>query len=154
MKKLLEKYREIISYLVVGGLTTLVSLGVYYACVLTVLNPRKPIQLQAANVISWIAAVAFAYFANRRFVFRSNDPKKVQEASRFVLARVGTLLMDMGLMFLMVTALGMSDKIAKLIVQVVVTVGNYIFSKFMVFHNVDPPASAVDADVHSGRHSR
>jgi putative flippase GtrA len=39
----------------------------------------------------------------------------------------------MGTMFLLVTTLGMNDKIAKLIVQVIVTIGNYLFSKLLVF---------------------
>ena len=129
-----EKYREIVNYLIVGGLTTLVSLGVYYACVLTFLNPSKPIQLQAANVISWIAAVTFAYFTNRRFVFDSKRKDILSEAAAFTGSRVATLLMDMGCMFLMVTVAGINDKIAKIVVQVIVTISNYIFSKFFVFH--------------------
>jgi putative flippase GtrA len=32
-----------------------------------------------------------------------------------------------------VTLLGMNDKIAKLIVQVIVTIANYVISKFFVF---------------------
>ena len=51
----------------------------------------------------------------------------------FFTARVGTLLMDMGIMFVFVTLLGFNDKIIKLVVQVVVTVANYVFSKFFVF---------------------
>ena len=70
-RELLKKYREQISYLVVGGLTTAVSLLTYYLCTKTFLNPEIPLQLQAANVISWICAVAFAYVTNRRYVFRS-----------------------------------------------------------------------------------
>lgn len=128
-----SKHREIINYLIVGGLTTVVSLGTYYACVFTFLDPRNPVQLQAANVISWIAAVLFAYFTNRRFVFESHDPNMLREGAAFFASRIGTLLMDMGTMFLLVTVLGMSDKIAKLIVQVIVTVGNYVFSKYLVF---------------------
>ena len=62
-----KKYKEIINYLVVGGLTTVVSLGTYYICVLTVLDPQKGWQMQTANVISWIAAVTFAFFANRKY---------------------------------------------------------------------------------------
>ena len=65
---------EIVRYLIVGGLTTVVSLSVYYGCVLTFLDPENPLQLQAANIISWIAAVTFAFFANRIFVFRSRGP--------------------------------------------------------------------------------
>ena len=124
---------EIVRYLIVGGLTTAVSLGVYYGCVFTFLDPKDPVQLQAANIISWIAAVTFAFFANRIFVFRSTSTGMLQEAKAFYLARVGTLLMDMGIMFIGVTILGFSDKIMKLVVQVVVTIANYVFSKLFVF---------------------
>lgn len=125
--------REIMSYLIVGGLTTVVSLGVYYACVMTVLDPKDSLQLQIANIISWIAAVTFAYFTNRKYVFESHDPNMIKEGAAFFASRIGTLLMDMGTMFLLVTVIGMNDKIAKLIVQVIVTTGNYLFSKLLVF---------------------
>ena len=124
---------EIFRYLIVGGLTTVVSLGAYYGCVLTFLDPKDPLQLQAANIISWIAAVTFAFFANRIFVFRSRGAGVLREAGAFYLARVGTLLMDMGIMFTGVTLMGYSDKIMKLVVQVVVTIANYVFSKLFVF---------------------
>ena len=128
-----ENYKEIIRYLIVGVLTTLVSLGVYYGCVYTFLDPENAVQLQIANILSWIAAVTFAYFANRKYVFRSENKNMLKEAAAFFAARVGTLLMDMGIMFVFVTLLGFSDKIMKLVVQVVVTVANYVFSKLMVF---------------------
>lgn len=134
MKELYIKYREIISYLIVGGLTTVVSLVTYYACVLTALDPNHPVQLQCANILSWIAAVAFAYVTNRRFVFQSKNKHMLREAGAFVASRVSTLVMDMALMFVMVTLGGLNDKIAKLAVQVVVTVANYVLSKFFVFH--------------------
>ncbi len=135
IKDLWNRYREIISYLIVGGLTTVVSLGVYYGLVLTVLDPRNPIQLQAANILSWICAVTFAYFTNRSFVFQSKNSNMLTEAAGFFASRVSTLLMDMAIMFVTVTLMGMSDKIAKLIVQVVVTIMNYVLSKFLVFRN-------------------
>lgn len=74
--ELYKKYKEIINYLIVGGLTTIVSLGVYYICVFTILNPNVPFELKDANVISWIVAVTFAYFTNRRFVFESKSKNK------------------------------------------------------------------------------
>ena len=132
-KTLYQKYKELINYLIVGGLTTVVSLGVYYGCVLTFLNPEVPVQLQAANVLSWIAAVTFAYFTNRKYVFESKNEKRLQEAAAFYGSRVTTRLLDMFCMFLMVTLMGWNDKVAKLIVQVLVTVANYILSKFLVF---------------------
>ena len=136
MEKLIslyKRYKEIVNYLIVGGLTTVVSLGLYYACVLTILDPEVAVQLQAANIISWIAAVTFAYFTNRKFVFESKNENKLKEAAAFYGSRVTTLLVDMGCMFLMVTLFGWNDKIAKLIVQVIVTVANYVLSKFIVF---------------------
>ena len=136
MEKLIslyKRYKEIVNYLIVGGLTTVVSLGVYYGCVLPILDPEVAVQLQAANIISWIAAVTFAYFTNRKFVFESKNENKLKEAAAFYGSRVTTLLVDMGCMFLMVTLFGWNDKIAKLIVQVIVTVANYVLSKFIVF---------------------
>ena len=86
IKELYQKYKEIINYLIFGVLTTVVSLVTYYICVFTVLNPDNAIQLQIANVISWIISVAFAYITNRKFVFESNEENKIKEAlSKFEL---------------------------------------------------------------------
>ena len=76
----------------------------------------------------------FAYVTNRRFVFQSRNEHLLREAGAFVASRVSTLLMDMALMFVMVTLGGLNDKLAKLVVQVAVTVANYVLSKFFVFH--------------------
>lgn len=133
IKELYLKYKEIINYLIVGGLTTLISLIVYYVCVLTFLNPEIPIQLQIANILSWIAGVTFAYFTNRKFVFESKNPNKIKEATKFVGSRITTLLLDMFVMYIGVTVLKFNDKIMKIIAQILVIVGNYIISKLFVF---------------------
>lgn len=136
MKKIIslyKKYEEIINYLIVGGLTTAVSLVTYYACVLTILNPKNALELQIANIISWIVSVSFAYITNRIFVFKSKSKNILKEIGTFVSARIITLFFDMFIMFLMVTLMGINDKISKIIVQVVVIVLNYLFSKLFVF---------------------
>ena len=81
IKLLYKKYKEIINYIIVGGMTTVVGLGIYYILVISVLDPLKPVELQIANICSWIGAVAFAYFTNRKFVFESQNQNKVKEAS-------------------------------------------------------------------------
>ena len=134
IRELYMKYRELIRYIIVGGMTTVVSLGTYYLLVFTVLDPKDALQLQIANVISWIAAVTFSYFASRSYVFASKNENVLKEMIDFYIARLATLGMDMGIMFLTVTIYGINDKIAKLIVQIVVTVGNYMLSKFWVFN--------------------
>ena len=133
LKNLYIKYRELIRYIIFGVLTTAVSLGVYFLSTRTFLDPNRPVQLQLANVLSWIAAVSFAYITNRRFVFESRNRNILKEAGAFFLSRLGTLGMDMGLMFLGCTVLKLDDRIMKLIVQAVVLVSNYLLSKFLVF---------------------
>jgi len=128
-----RKYEEIINYLIVGVLTTVVSLVTYYLCTYTFLDPNSSLQLQFANIISWVCSVIFAFVTNRIFVFKSKNKKLLKEISSFVVSRLATLVMDMGLMFLGVTLLGLNDKLIKLVVQVIVIVLNYIFSKIFVF---------------------
>lgn len=133
IKELYTKHKEIINYLIIGGLTFIVSMLSYYLCVVTFLDPLDPIQLQIANVISWIFAVTFAYFTNRKYVFESKNKNIIGEMTGFFASRLATLFMEMAVMFLTVTVLKMNDKIAKLIAQIVVIVGNYVFSKLFVF---------------------
>lgn len=138
MKKIInlyKKYNEIINYIIVGGLTTLVSLASYYICVSTFLNPKSAIELQIANIISWVLSVTFAYFTNRMFVFKSKNKNKLKEALKFYMFRVSTLFIDMGFMFLLVSLLSVNDKVSKILVQFIILVLNYLFSKFLVFKN-------------------
>lgn len=136
MKKIQEiyqKWHEIINYLIVGVLTTIVSLGIYYGLVFTILNPKEALQLQMANIISWIGSVLFAYITNRKFVFQSKTKKKGIEFISFIASRIATLLMDMTIMYLGVTWLKGNDKIWKIISQGTVIIANYILSKVFVF---------------------
>jgi len=131
--KLYKDNKEIINYLIIGVLTTVVSLVTYYLLTFSVLNPNNDLELQIANVISWIVSVAFAYVTNRKYVFESKSKDIKKELSKFVSSRITTLLIDMGLMFIFVSLLSFNDKIIKLIVQFVVIVLNYVFSKLFVF---------------------
>ena len=129
----MKNVKEIFSYLVVGVLTTVVSFVTYFILTRTFLDPNNAIKLQIANIISWIAAVTFAYITNRIFVFESKNKNIFLEVLLFVLARVLSLAMDMGCMFIVVTLLKRSDLIGKLVSQVVVTIANYVLSKLIVF---------------------
>lgn len=133
IKELYLKYKEVINYLIFGVLTTVVSLAVYYISVFTFLNPENAIQLQLANILSWIAGVTFAYFTNRKYVFQSNEQNKLKEAGKFVVSRIITLIIDMLVMWLGVTILHCNDKIMKLISQVIIIISNYFLSKTFVF---------------------
>ena len=135
MIKLYKKYEEIINYLIVGVLTTVVSIATYLLFANTFLAEKSDLDIQIANVLSWICAVTFAYITNRIFVFKSHvkGKKQIKEACNFVLARVFSLIVDMLMMYVMYSLMHIDDTIAKLVVQVVVTILNYVLSKIIVF---------------------
>lgn len=136
LKKLYKKNEEIITYLIVGVLTTIVAWAAKFAAnALLFQNTMYPTPAQnfILSIINWVAGVIFAYFTNRRFVFKSHDPMLL-EAAKFVLSRVSTLVLDYVVM-LIFTACGINLVVATFISAVFVTVGNYIFSKLFVFRN-------------------
>ena len=135
IKELYIKYKEIINYLIFGVLTTIVSLATYYLLVLTILNPNKPLKLQIANIISWITCVTFAYITNRKYVFNSSNKNILKEGIKFYSSRLTTLFLDMLFMYIFVSKLNFNDKIIKIIIQIIITILNYILSKILVFKN-------------------
>ena len=128
-----KKHEEIINYLIVGVMTTIVSLVFYFASTRTFLDPNNPVELQIANIIKWVTGVLFAYVTNRIFVFKSKRKDIWKEFVQFTSSRVATLFLDMLVMFVMVTEMGIYDLIATLVSQVLVTISNYILSKLLVF---------------------
>lgn len=138
VQELLQKYGEIIRYLIIGVLTTLVSLIVYYGLVFTILNPENPVELQIANITSWVISVTFAYITNRSYVFRVKDHHKLAELIKFFGSRLLTLFVDMVIMFIFVSLLHFNDKIIKIIAQIIVIILNYLLSKFVVFIKPKP----------------
>lgn len=134
---LYKQHEEIANYLIVGGLTTVISIAVKYALLYTVLDASNEVQLQIAVIISWIVSVTAAYFMNRKWVFKSTEKNILLEAAKFYAARVGTLLVEMFLMWFFVNFLHLDSDawvaVITLIVQVIIIIGNYILSKLFVF---------------------
>lgn len=125
--KLYKKNKEIINYIIVGVLTTLVSIGSY--AVLRLIIDYYLI----ASILSWICAVTFAYVTNRIFVFESKDKNIILEFNKFVFSRLLTLLIETSTMYLLVSIIHLNDMFSKILVQFIIIVLNYIFSKLFVF---------------------
>lgn len=132
-----KKNKEILLYLLFGGLTTVISLAIKYGLLFTVLDAKNGFQLQVAVVISWIGAVTFAYVTNRKFVFASKCPNVFKEMCSFFGARLATLLMEMVLMWFFVTLLKLDTHmwivVWTIVIQILIIIGNYILSKLFVF---------------------
>ena len=139
IKELYFKHKEIINYLIFGVLTTVVSLVTKYLLLFTILDASNAFELQIAVIVSWVIACLFAYITNRIWVFESKSKEITKEMIKFFISRLATLGMEMLIMFIFVTALGLNSDtwviVWTLVSQVLIIVGNYILSKLIVFKN-------------------
>lgn len=160
--KLIDKFftREIVTYIIFGVLTTAVNLVTFYIFkrifisigwdgifnkLLGSAGWDKALELLGsgtdyldATVIAWTVAVIFAFVTNKLIVFESKSWKPAvagREFVGFIGARLFSLLVELVFMFVMVTLLKWNDFVAKLIVQVIVVILNYVFSKLLIFKN-------------------
>lgn len=141
------RLREMILYIVFGALTTAVNYAVYFAVtrLLGIQNMEQgsaqyKLAANIGNVAAWILAVLFAFFTNKKYVFRSETNRASgawREFWLFVSARVASLvLFDAGL-FNLLLFLGMNADLDKLLMNVLVIVFNYFASKLVIFRKKD-----------------
>jgi len=145
IKTLFIKYKELITYVIFGVLTTLVN---FFAFGIFTKIFGEDLYL-VNNAIAWVVGVVFAYITNKLFVFESKswDLKVItKEITGFLGARIFSFLVEEGGMFLFVSVLGLGEKsltllgftitgqfIVKILLAVIVVILNYIFSKFFIF---------------------
>lgn len=122
-----EKSIPIIKYLICGVITTVFSMVSFWLLIQTPLNEN------VANLISIVASVIVAYVLNRVYVFLSTEKNILKEFSKFAIARAGSAVFDLIIFFVFVTLLHFDEMIVKFIIQIVVIILNYIFSKLFVF---------------------
>ena len=132
MKKLILKMYEndVIRYIFWGGCTTLVNLVSFY------LMRIAGLPLMAANIISIILAILFAYVVNSRLVFHDSCETlkdHIQPFVKFISARLVTMVIEVGGVWRLAVVMGFHDMVAKFCTQFLVLVLNYIFSKFLIF---------------------
>lgn len=128
---LFEKYKQTILYLIFGVLSTIVNIVTYVVC-----TRNLNIEFLISNWIAWIAAVLFAYITNKFFVFESkktNIKFLIKEFSSFVSCRILSGIIEMILMYVMISLMSLNDFIVKIITNVVVVILNFIFSKLIIF---------------------
>lgn len=157
-----ENLHEIAIYLLFGLLTTAVSMLTYFGILwvgeyLLMLSPEEAefnIIRVVAEVMQWVLAVLFAFFTNRKWVFKNAglDIPVSRQLLRFSASRLATLGLDalitfgtvwilqaldyhdISLSFIGFDSILLSaDLIAKLLASIVVVITNYILSKLFVF---------------------
>lgn len=133
------KYEEKWMYLLFGGLTTVISIVsklVAFAAI-----PGEPVWEESVVVtISWICAVTFAFFTNKKYVFK-NETKTTAEFWKvffsFYGSRLATYVMEQIIFLVFCTWLNMSEVVITFASQVLIFVANYVLSKLFVFKKKD-----------------
>ncbi len=161
MLSFLKKHRELLAYLIVGGMTTIIGFGTYFLILFfaRTAGVREGSAAYSgvrvvAQILQWILAVLFAYVANKKWVFRyEEDTTKKQTAVNFV-SFVTSRLLSLGadslvtfgtiwaltaggyvtqeITLLIPIALS-ADFWGKLLAAIVVIILNYVLGKFIVF---------------------
>lgn len=120
--------RELILYVAFGVLTTVVNFVTYF-----IFARLFGLNYLISNILAWFFAVLFAYITNRIWVFESKSSNILKEILLFYGGRIFSGVVDNGLMYIFIELLGIGDFTAKVIIQVIVVVLNYVFSKLIVF---------------------
>ena len=130
--------RETVTYIIFGILTTVVSYVVGTLCYYTLpIAPNELLNL-VSNCISWVCAVTFAYITNKLYVFQSKEWSAAvlkHEIPSFLGARVFSLVVELFFMWVLVDCLGLMYAIGKILINVVVVILNYLFSKLFIFRH-------------------
>lgn len=135
MQKLYAQFKELFSYMLFGAGTLVVNFGLFFF-----LNEIVGLYYMVANAIAIVVAVVFSFWVNKKYVFRSKPVTKraaFKEFALFIGIRASAGVIDMGGLFLMVRVLGMGANLSKLIVEILIAVGNFLSSKFIIFKKKD-----------------
>lgn len=125
------KYKEMILYLVFGGLTTLLNI-VSYALFARLLKMDTLI----ANGLALTVSILFAYVTNKLFVFASKTEtweETFREFVSFIVCRLATGALDMLIMYVTVDVLHLFDLLMKILSNIIVIVLNFVCSKLVIF---------------------
>lgn len=143
LKDIIQKYYEGLAYLFFGGVATLLNLVVFAGFQAAF---GTDFAAGIGNILDNCICILFAYWTNRKFVFKSANKGKAAwaEFGQFVSCRIATMVMDQVIIWLGVSLLGPHVVFAaangklwamgvKLFSQVIVIVSNYVFSKLFIF---------------------
>ena len=132
-------HNSIVRYAFFGGLTTLVNIVCYFLLrQFTPLGATKELRT-IANAIAIFLSIVFAYVTNSRYVFDSDASGKREyffEFLKFFAGRLATMGIDIAGVYFAEQG-KINDMIAKVVLQFIVIVLNYFFSKFLVFVKKD-----------------
>lgn len=134
IKSLFERYKELVLYGVVGVMTTVINLGIFY--IASLFLGKELIAINIANILAWVGGVSFAFIANKLVVFKSKSFEKgklIKEILSFVAARVASLGFEVLVLNVGIGLLEIDEMVCKVVAQVGIILMNYVLSKYIIF---------------------
>lgn len=131
LRVLYNKHGDILRYLIIGGLTTVIDILVFALC-----NSIIGLSYTVSKIISWAFAVVFAFVGNKKIVFQAagwDRESLLREGGSFLIMRLITLGISLGLLYLMIDLGGWSENFSNILANIVVIILNYVFSKLIIF---------------------
>ena len=128
IKNIYKTYKMPLLYIFFGGLTTLVNIIVYFLC-----YDIAKLTNVLSTIIAWLLSVIFAFITNKIYVFESHSKSVLYELSTFFACRLGTGILDLGIMFFTVDILHWNALLMKILSNILVIILNYVLSKVIIF---------------------
>lgn len=121
-----RNHRELIIYVLFGGLTTVVDWGISFVLYQTDMNTH------VIHLIAWTAAVIFAFVTNKIWVFHSQT-RQVSRVCGELIAFAGGRVLSLGvqevIFILAVDILKLNRTVVKIPAAVLVVIINYFLTK-------------------------
>lgn len=133
IKNFIYKFKTEFLYLIFGVLTTVLNIVCYY-----LLYNYANLTNILSTVVAWLISVVFAFFTNKKIVFDSKKVgiyAKLKEFIFFIMSRILTGMLDVGIMFVAIDIYNLSSLLWKILSNIIVIILNYILGK-LIFKNI------------------
>ena len=127
MSSIIAGIIQFVKFGIVGILNTLIALVIYYALVFIGFH------YILSNTMAFGVSVINAYYWNQKYVFSKSKENQSRKLLKIYASYGFTFLLSTGLLFLMVSTLGISHYIAPIINLFITTPLNFILNKYWVF---------------------
>ncbi len=125
--------KQFVKFGLVGGLNTVIDYALF-----TTFFYVFHIHYLLANAMSFTIAVTNSYVLNRRWTFRSDNPRWHTEAIKFMVVNLIGLGLSESLLFILVDRLHIHQLIAKALAIIIVLFWNFIGTRFWAFRPTSP----------------
>jgi len=120
--------RQFVKFGIVGVTSTIIDWGIYLG-----LTRIFGLFYLMAKILSFSVAVLNSYIWNRRWTFRSNDPRKLKQFIKFLTISIVGLVLNSTIMFLAVDHLKLHDIWGLVLATAIVTIWNFLANKLYTF---------------------